>query len=128
VRKSTRARYTLEFKLDAVRLVKSGQSIAVTARILGIAEQTLHNWIKADKQGRLHGADSKPVSPEQMEIARLRAELGLGAGKAPPLHLSGALCSAYAELGSFGVAQLRDSLSVKVSGRRDGFHAPCDSL
>lgn len=63
------------YKLEAVRLVKGGQSMAVTAKILGIAEQTLHNWIKADKQGRLHGADSKPVSPEQMEIARLRAEL-----------------------------------------------------
>ena len=73
--KAKRARYTLEYKLEAVRLVKGGQSMAVTAKILGIAEQTLHNWIKADKQGRLHGADSKPVSAEQMEIARLRAEL-----------------------------------------------------
>ena len=73
--KATRARYTHEFKLEAVRLVKGGQSMAVTAKILGIAEQTLHNWIAADKQGRLQGAGSKPVSPEQMEIARLRAEL-----------------------------------------------------
>jgi transposase len=37
-----RARYTLEYKLEAVRLVK--------------------------------GAGDKPVSPEQMELARLRAE------------------------------------------------------
>ncbi|MBL8352183.1 MAG: IS3 family transposase [Burkholderiaceae bacterium] len=73
--KATRARYTLEFKLEAVRLVKGGQSMAATAKILGIAEQTLHNWIKADKDGRLTGAGTKPVSPEQMEIARLRAEL-----------------------------------------------------
>jgi len=71
----TRARYTLEFKLEAVRLAKTGQSISATAKILGLAEQTLHNWIKAEQQGRLGGADSKPVSPEQMEIARLRAEL-----------------------------------------------------
>jgi hypothetical protein len=41
----------------------------------GLAEQTLHNWIKAEQEGRLAGAGSKPVSPEQMEIARLRAEL-----------------------------------------------------
>ena len=73
--KATRARYTQEFKLEAVRLVKGGQSAAATAKILGISEQTLHNWIKADKDGRLVGAGSKPVSPEQMEIARLRAEL-----------------------------------------------------
>lgn len=74
-KKATRARYTLEYKLEAVRLVKGGQSMAATAKILGIAEQTLHNWIKADKDGRLTGAGTKPVSPEQMEIARLRAEL-----------------------------------------------------
>ena len=73
--KAKRAKYTLEFKLEAVRLVKSGQSMAATAKILGIAEQTLHNWIRADKEGRLMGAGTKPVSPEQMEIARLRAEL-----------------------------------------------------
>jgi transposase len=75
VSKAKRAKYTLEFKLEAVRLVKGGQSIAATGKILGIAEQTLHNWIKADREGRLTGAGSKPVSPEQMEIARLRAEL-----------------------------------------------------
>jgi transposase len=75
VTKATRARYTLEFKLEAVRLVKGGQSMAATAKILGIAEQTLHNWVRGDKAGRLAGAGTKPVSPEQMEIARLRAEL-----------------------------------------------------
>lgn len=31
-----RARYTLEFKLEAVRLLKGGQVAAVTAKILGI--------------------------------------------------------------------------------------------
>ena len=71
---TTRAKYTLEFKLEAVRLVRCGQSIAATARILGLADQTLHNWIRAEQQGRLGGAGSKPVSPEQMGIARLRAE------------------------------------------------------
>jgi len=75
VTKATRARYALEFKLEAVRLVKGGQSMAATAKILGIAGQALHNWIMADKDGRLMGAGTKPVSPEQMEIARLRAEL-----------------------------------------------------
>jgi transposase len=72
--KGSRSRYTLEFKLEAVRLVKSGQSLTVTAKVLGIAEQTLHNWIKADREGRLAGPGTRPVSPEQMEIARLRAE------------------------------------------------------
>ena len=73
--KAKRARYTLEYKLEAVRLVKGGQSLTATAKILGIAEQTLHNWVKLDRDGRLQGAGTKPVSAEQMEIARLRAEL-----------------------------------------------------
>jgi transposase len=73
--KATRARYTLEFKQEAVRLVEGGQSQAAVARTLELVEQTLFNWVKASRQGRLQGADSKPVSAEQMEIARLRAEL-----------------------------------------------------
>ena len=73
--KTTRARYTLEFKQEAVRLVHSGQSIAAAARTLGVVDQTLFNWVKADRQGKLNGADSKSVSAEQMEISRLRAEL-----------------------------------------------------
>ena len=73
--KSTRARYTLEFKREAVRLVEGGQSIAAVAQTLGVVSQTLFNWVKAHRQGKLTGADSKPVSAEQMEISRLRAEL-----------------------------------------------------
>ena len=42
----------------------------------GVVDQTLFNWVKAHRQGKLTGADSKaPVSAEQMEISRLRAEL-----------------------------------------------------
>ena len=70
-----RARYTLEFKLEAVRLVKGGQVVAVTAKVLGIPKQTLENWVRLDSKGTLKGAGDKPVSPEQMELARLRAEL-----------------------------------------------------
>ena len=70
-----RARYTLEFKMEAVRLVKGGQVAAVTAKILGIPKQTLENWVRLDGKGTLKGAGDKPVSPEQMELARLRAEL-----------------------------------------------------
>ena len=74
--KTTRARYTLEFLQEAVRLVEGGRSIAAAARTLGVVDQTLFNWVKAKKLGKLKGADSKPVSAEQMEISRLRAELG----------------------------------------------------
>ncbi|MCC8406025.1 IS3 family transposase [Paraburkholderia sp. MMS20-SJTN17] len=68
-----RARYTLEFKVEAVRMVRNGQSQAAVAKILGISTQTLNSWLKADEAGKLAGA-GKLVSAEQMEIARLRAE------------------------------------------------------
>jgi transposase-like protein len=70
-----RARYTLEYKNEAVRLVKGGQAVSVTAKILGIPKASLDNWVKLSANGQLKGAGDKPVSPEQMELARLRAEL-----------------------------------------------------
>jgi transposase-like protein len=70
-----RARYTLEFKVEAVRLVKSGQEASVTARVLGVPKQTLSNWVRLAEAGELMGAGERPVSAEQMELARLRAEL-----------------------------------------------------
>ena len=69
-----RGKYTLEFKLEAVRLVKGGQAAAVTAKILGVPVQTLGNWVRLSSKSQLKGAGDKPVSPEQMELARLRAE------------------------------------------------------
>jgi len=71
--KLSRARYTLEFKLEAVRMIKGGQSLAAVSKILGIAGQTLHNWAKADREGRLQAG--RPVDAQQMELARLRAQL-----------------------------------------------------
>ena len=70
-----RARYTVEFKLEAVRLVKAGQEASVTAQILGVPKQTLSNWVRLADKGELKGAGERPVSAEQMELARLRAEL-----------------------------------------------------
>ena len=73
--KKARARYTLEFKQEAVRLIQAGQSVAAVGRTLGVVDQTLFNWVKAQRQGTLNGAEGKAVSAEQMEISRLRAEL-----------------------------------------------------
>ena len=70
-----RGKYTLEFKLEAVRLVKGGQTAPVTAKILGVPVQTLGNWMRLSDKGQLKGASDRPVSAEQMELARLRAEL-----------------------------------------------------
>ena len=51
-----RARYKLELKQEAVRLVKGGQSIASAARTLAAVDQTLFNWVKARRTGKLKGA------------------------------------------------------------------------
>ena len=73
--KQIRSQYTLEYKLEAVRQVKAGQALVVTARVLGIAKTTLSGWLKAYEKGELGGAGSKAaVTPEQMELARLRAQ------------------------------------------------------
>jgi transposase-like protein len=70
-----RGQYTLEFKQEAVRLVRGGEAISSVSKSLGISGQTLHNWVKAEAAGRLREVAGKTVSAEQMEIARLKAEL-----------------------------------------------------
>jgi transposase-like protein len=70
-----RARYTLEFKQEAVRLVRSGQSLTSVGRGLGVSAQSIDNWVRAEAAGRLSEAKGKPFNADQMEIARLKAEL-----------------------------------------------------
>lgn len=75
--KQTRAKYTQEYKLEAVRQVRAGQSIAVTAKVLGIPKGSLGAWMRQSEKGEpAAGTIAKPVTvtPEQMELARLRAE------------------------------------------------------
>ena len=52
-----------------------GEKIWSAARTLGISGQTLDNWVKAEASGRLRDVRGKAVSADQMEIARLKAEL-----------------------------------------------------
>lgn len=73
--KLARARYTREFKQEAVRLVQARQSQASVCRSLNLSAQTLYNWVKAHQQGRELSHASTQVSPEQMELSRLRSEV-----------------------------------------------------
>lgn len=75
--KQVRGKYTQEYKLEAIRQVKAGQSIAVTAKVLGIPKASLSNWVRLGAKGVLSGAGDNPVAvtAEQMELARLRAEV-----------------------------------------------------
>ena len=66
--------YTPEFRELAVKRVKSGQGIGAVARELGLVDQTLRNWVKAAGRGQLNPPGAKVVTPEQMELSRLRVE------------------------------------------------------
>ena len=66
--------YTTEFKELTVKRVKAGESIGQVARELGLVEQTLRNRVKAAAKGKLNPSGGKAVTPEQMELSRVRAE------------------------------------------------------
>ncbi len=66
--------YTTEFKEQAVKQVKMGKSIDLVAKELGLVEQTLRNWVKLTEADKLNGKGTKVVTPEQMDLSRLRAE------------------------------------------------------
>ena len=72
--KIPKQQYTTEFKTLAVTRVNDGLTAGTAAKELGLVEQTLRNWVKAAAAGTLNGAGAKVVTPEQMELSRLRAE------------------------------------------------------
>ena len=74
MKKIPKQEYTAEFKALAVKRVKDGLTVGAAARELGLIDQTLRNWIKAADAGKLGGAGVKSVTPEQMELSRVRAE------------------------------------------------------
>ena len=45
--KQVRVAYTQEFRLEAVRLVQSGQSQMQVGQALGIPKASLNSWVKA---------------------------------------------------------------------------------
>jgi transposase len=73
VKKIPKQEYTAEFKEQAVKHAQA-VGIVVAAKELGLVDQTLRNWVKAADAGKLVGAGTKPVTPEQMELSRLRAQ------------------------------------------------------
>lgn len=65
--------YTAEFKEQAVKRADEVGSIARAAE--GLVEQTLRNWVKAAKAGKLNPAGAKQITAEQIELSRLRAQV-----------------------------------------------------
>ena len=72
---STRRNYTDEFKTQAVALAESvGRTEA--ARQLEMSVKTLDNWMDATRRGQpLSSPERKPITKENSELARLRAEI-----------------------------------------------------
>ena len=72
-----RRQFTREFKLEAVRLVKQGQSVSSVATALGIRPAMVRNWKRQVEGGgeqeifRGHGR----VTSQEEELRRLRREL-----------------------------------------------------
>ena len=66
--------YTLEFKLEAVRMVTGGPSAPVSSKILGVPVPTLGNWVRLGDQGQPKGAGDKALSPEHSAQMRLAFE------------------------------------------------------
>ena len=54
--------------------MKMGKLTGLVAKELGLVEQTLRNWVKLVEAGKLNGKGTKVVTPEQMDLSRLRAE------------------------------------------------------
>ena len=67
--------YTAEFKEQAVKRADEVGSITRVAEELGLVEQTLRNWVKAAKAGKLDPGGAKQITAEQMELSRLRAQV-----------------------------------------------------
>jgi transposase len=72
-----RRKFTREFKLEAVRLIKErGVSYVQAALDLGVHQSVLRNWVKAlaaDPEQAFPGQGQ--MKPEQAEIARLKREV-----------------------------------------------------
>jgi transposase len=69
--------YDKEFKLSAVRMVKEdGKRIAEVARDLGMAEQTLHNWVKKYNEEKEDGfVGSGNLKPEDKAMRDMQKKL-----------------------------------------------------
>ena len=65
------------YKAEAVKLYReSNQTIAETARNLGLKESTLANWVKKDKDDEAVAAGEAPLTPaERTRIRELEADV-----------------------------------------------------
>ena len=72
-----RRKFTREFKLEAVRLIKvRGVGVAQASLDLGVHGTVLRNWVKAFADDPAHAFPGNgQMRPEHAEIVRLKREL-----------------------------------------------------
>ena len=72
-----RRKFTREFKLETVRLIKDrGVSYAQASQELGVHPSQLRDWVKKFADDPQHAFPGHgQMKPEQLEIARLRREV-----------------------------------------------------
>ena len=71
-------KYTKEFRQEAMQLViQENLSIPEAARRLNLPTNTLDNWMRKYKAGKLGeiGKNYRPLTETEMELARLKKEL-----------------------------------------------------
>ncbi len=72
-----RRKFTREFKLEAVRLIKErGVSYTQASADLGVHQSQLRGWVKSFGDDPQHAFPGQgQMKPEQLEIAQLRREV-----------------------------------------------------
>jgi transposase-like protein len=91
-------RYDAQFKADAVALVRQGQPKTKVAADLGLSPHALQRWLDQAAAGQPRPGAAIPIvlSPEQLELARLRRELQEISLQRDILKKALAICSASA--------------------------------
>lgn len=70
----TRPPYPVQFRREAVELVRSGRGVRDVAESLGVSQQTLRNWVKQEAVDR-HERDDGLTPDEREELRELRRKL-----------------------------------------------------
>src|SRR5215208_1380205 len=72
-----RRKFTREFKLEAVRLIRErGVSYTQAAEDLGVHQSQLRDWVKKSADDPQHAFPGQgQMKPEQLEITRLKREV-----------------------------------------------------
>jgi transposase-like protein len=80
MQRAPNGKYTKEFRQEAVKLVTQEKlSVAEVSRRLELPPNTIHNWLKKFKEGKLGevGQSYRPLTEVELENARLKKALAI---------------------------------------------------